>query len=129
MIQLYRGDSILRGFDGDLREKLPVEMKRQGIDLRTNTNVTAIEKTEDGVRLTLTDGSTLDADAVMYATGRSPKTDGLGLETAGVEMGRGGEIIVDDYSRTNVPSIFAVGDVTNRAQRLMEHLCGYNHQQ
>ncbi len=115
VIQLYRGDQILRGFDDDLRERLAREMTGKGIDLRLGTNITEIEKTDDGVRLTLTDGSTLDADAVMYATGRVPKTEGLGLENAGVEMERGA-VKVDAYSRTNVPSIFAVGDVTNRVQ-------------
>ena len=115
VIQLYRGDQILRGFDDDLRERLAREMTGKGIDLRLGTNITEIEKTDEGVRLTLTDGSTLDADAVMYATGRVPKTEGLGLENAGVEMERGA-VKVDAYSRTNVPSIFAVGDVTNRVQ-------------
>ncbi|MCK0068452.1 glutathione-disulfide reductase [Kordiimonas laminariae] len=115
VIQLYRGDQILRGFDDDLRERLAREMTGKGIDLRLGTNITEIKKTDDGVRLTLTDGSTLDADAVMYATGRVPKTAGLGLENAGVEMERGA-VKVDAYSRTNVPSIFAVGDVTNRVQ-------------
>lgn len=116
VVQLYRSEKILRGFDDDLRDRLAVAMRDRGIDLRTGVNVTNIEKTEDGVRLTLTDGSTLDADAVMYATGRSPKVEGLGLETAGVEMAKDGSVVVDEYSRTNVPSIFAVGDVTNRAQ-------------
>lgn len=115
VIQLYRGDQILRGFDDDLRERLAREMTGKGIDLRLGTNITEIEKTDAGVRLTLTDGSTLDADAVMYATGRVPKTEGLGLENAGVEMERGA-VKVDAYSRTNVESIFAVGDVTNRVQ-------------
>ena len=114
--QLYRGEQILRGFDDDLRERLAREMTGHGIDLRLNTNVTAIEKTDSGVRLTLTDGSTMDAGAVMYATGRKPKTDGLGLETAGVDMTANGAVKVDGYSRTNVTSIFAVGDVTDRVQ-------------
>ncbi len=116
VIQLYRGEQILRGFDDDLRERLAREMTGKGIDRRLGTNITNIEKTDDGVRLTLTDGSTLDADAVMYATGRVPKTEGLGLEKAGVEMDRSGAVKVDAYSRSNVESIFAVGDVTNREQ-------------
>ncbi len=116
VIQLYRGEQILRGFDDDLRERLAREMTGKGIDLRLGTNITNIEKTDGGVRLTLTDGSTLDADAVMYATGRVPKTEGLGLEKAGVEMDRSGAVKVDAYSRSNVESIFAVGDVTNRVQ-------------
>jgi len=114
--QLYRGEQILRGFDDDLRDRLANEMRGHGIDVRTDTNVTAIEKTEEGVRLSLTDGTTLDVEAVMYATGRTPKTDGLGLETSGVELAPSGAVAVDEYSRTNVPSIFAVGDVTDRVQ-------------
>jgi len=116
VIQLYRGEQILRGFDDDLRKRLAGEMVQNGVDLRLGVNVTAIEKTTDGVRLTLTDGSNLDADAVMYATGRTPNTKGLGLGTAGVEMAANGAIKVDEYSRTNVPSVYAVGDVTDRVQ-------------
>ena len=116
VVQLYRCEQILRGFDDDLRSRLANEMRKKGIDVRTGVNVTAIEKTENGVSLTLTDGSSLAADAVMYATGRTPNTKGLGLEKAGVELAENGAVHVDDYSRTNVPSIFAVGDVTDRVQ-------------
>lgn len=116
VIQLYRSEQILRGFDDDLRNRLADEMRKKGIDIRTGLNVTAIKKTDAGVSLTLTDGSTLDADAVMYATGRVPNTKSLGLESAGVELARNGAIKVDQYSRTNVQSIFAVGDVTDRVQ-------------
>ncbi|NVJ98028.1 MAG: glutathione-disulfide reductase [Alphaproteobacteria bacterium] len=116
VIQLYRSEQILRGFDDDLRNRLADEMRKKGIDLRTNINVTNIEKTDGGVRLTLTDGSTLDADAVMYATGRVPNTKGLGLEEAGVELAPNGAIKVDAYGKTSVDSIYAVGDVTDRVQ-------------
>ncbi len=116
VIQLYRSEQILRGFDDDLRDRLATEMRGKGIDLRTNTNVTKIEKSSTGVVLTLTDGSTLEADAVMYATGRTPKTEGLGLEVAGVELAKGGAVKVDAYGKTNVDSIYAVGDVTDRVQ-------------
>ncbi len=116
VIQLYRSEKILRGFDDDLRSRLADEMLKKGIDLRMGVNVTAIEKTDTGVLLTLTDGSTLEADAVMYATGRSPNTEGLGLDTAGVELTSNGAIKVDPYGKTNVDSIFAVGDVTDRVQ-------------
>ncbi len=112
--QLYRSEQILRGFDNEIRDKLNEEMTKKGIDVRTNTNVTAIEKTEDGLKLTLTDGSELITDAVMYATGRAPNTAGLGLEKAGVELDKKGAVIVDEYSHTNVDSIYAVGDVTDR---------------
>lgn len=112
--QLYRGELFLRGFDGDVRRALADEMRKREIDLRFKSDVTHIEKTGAGLRLTLNDGSSLDADAVLYATGRAPNTRGLGLEALGIEMGRGGEIVVDDYSRTNVPSVWAIGDVTDR---------------
>ena len=114
--QIYRGEQILRGFDDDIRHRLAKEMKLKGIDLRTQTQVSAIEKTDGGVSLTLGDGSTLEADAVMYATGRGANTGGLGLEAAGVELGANGSVKVDAYGKTNVDSIYAVGDVTDRVQ-------------
>ncbi len=116
VIQLYRGKQILRGFDDDLRNRMAKEMRGKGIDLRTGINVTAIEKTDSGVCLTLTDGSKLNADTVMYATGRKPNTAGLGLESAGVKLAPNGAVNVNAYSQTNVESIFAVGDVTDRVQ-------------
>jgi glutathione reductase (NADPH) len=112
--QLYRGDLFLRGFDGDLRRGLAAEMKKRGVDLRFGADVARIEKTAGGLHLALNDGSSLEADAVLYATGRAPNTRGLGLDAAGVATGASGEILVDDYSRTNVPSIWAIGDVTDR---------------
>jgi glutathione reductase (NADPH) len=112
--QLYRGELFLRGFDDDVRTTLADEMRKQSIDLRFRTDVTQIEKTKSGLRVSLSDGSQLEADAVLYATGRYPNTRGLGLEAAGVATGPAGEILVDDYSRTNVPSIHAIGDVTSR---------------
>lgn len=114
--QLYRGEQILRGFDDEIRNHLADEMRKKDIDLRTELNITAIEKTDDGLSLTLTDGTTMKADAVMYATGRRPKVDGLGLETAGVELSKNGAVKVDAYGQTNVDSIYAVGDVTDRVQ-------------
>jgi glutathione reductase (NADPH) len=78
------------------------------------TNANAIEKTESGIRATLTDGSKLEAGLIFFATGRHPLTANLGLEKVGVELARGGAVVVDEYSRTNVPSIWAIGDVTNR---------------
>ena len=112
--QLYRGELFLRGFDGDLRRSLAEEMKKRGIDLRFRADPARIEKTDTGLRLTLGDGRALEADAVLYATGRTPNTRGLGLEAAGVATGKGGEILVDAYSRSSVPSIWAIGDVTDR---------------
>ena len=114
--QLYRGDQILRGFDSDLRSRLADEMRKKHIDVRTELNITAIVKGDDGLTLTLTDGTTMRTDAVMYATGRSPNTKSLGLEAAGVDLAKNGAIKVDAYGKTNVDSIYAVGDVTDRVQ-------------
>ena len=112
--ELYRGEQILRGFDDDVRHHLAAEIAKKGIDLRVGTNVQTIEKTGDGVRLHLTDDSVLETGLVMYATGRGPNTPGLGLEAIGVAMDKKGAIQVDDYSKTSVDNIYAVGDVTDR---------------
>ncbi|MBU2992870.1 glutathione-disulfide reductase [Octadecabacter sp. 1_MG-2023] len=114
--QFYRGAQILRGFDDEARGLVSEMMIEKGVDLHLGTNVLEMEKHEDGIWVKCTNGSEAVYDQVMYATGRSPNTDGLGLEEVGVELGRNGEIIVDDYSQTKVPSIYAVGDVTNRVQ-------------
>ena len=112
--QLYRGPLFLRGFDDDVRTHLAEQIRVKGIDLRFDSNVAAIEKLAAGLRATLTDGSTLDVDEVLFATGRHPNSADLGLEGAGVELAKDGAVKVDAYSRTNVPSIWAIGDVTNR---------------
>lgn len=112
--QLYRSEKILRGFDEDVRDVLSAEIIKKGIDLRVNTNIETIEKKGDELVATLTDGSTLTADCIMYATGRHPNTEGLGLENVGVELDRKGAIKVDAYSKTNVDNIWALGDVTDR---------------
>jgi glutathione reductase (NADPH) len=113
-VLLHRGDRLLRGFDGDLRRGLAQEMLRRGVDVRCNAHVERIEKTGTGLRVTLHGGASLEADAVLYATGRTPNTDGLGLEALGVALGPLGEIVVDDYSRSSVPGVWAIGDVTSR---------------
>jgi len=113
--QVYRGEQILRGFDHDVRETLAVEMQQKGIDIRLNINVTELIRQPDGQILAkLDDGTEMLADCVMFATGRVPNVRGLGLQDAGVHVLPGGMIPVDDYSRTNLPHVFAVGDVTNR---------------
>lgn len=112
---VYRGEQILRGFDSDIQDHLSGEIVKKGIDLKLNTNVSAIELENDGSKkVTLTDGSSMTVDCVLFATGRAPNTEALNLENTGVELGRKGEVKVDKYSRTNVESIFAVGDVTDR---------------
>ena len=117
VMQLYRGDKILRGFDEDVRDTLTEEIRKKGVDLRTHSNPARIDRTSEGpLVVTLESGETIETDAVMFATGRRPNTTGLGLDRAGVDLGHDGSIKVDAYSRTNVPNIFAIGDVTNRIQ-------------
>jgi len=111
---LYRGDEILRGFDEDLRTALHKEYSAKGIDVRVNASIARVEKAVAGLKVTLTDGGVIEADAVMGATGRVPNTAGLGLEAAGVALDKHGAVVVDGLSATNVPGIHAVGDVTNR---------------
>ncbi|GAA6163842.1 glutathione-disulfide reductase [Pelagimonas sp. KU-00592-HH] len=112
--QFYRGAQILRGFDDETRNLVASEMIEKGIDLQVNTNVVSLEQDGDKVKVLDTNGTTTTFDKVMFATGRAPNTDGLGLTEVGVEIGRKGEVVVDDYSQTAVPSIYAVGDVTDR---------------
>ena len=111
---VYRGENILRGFDDDVREHLRCEMERRGIKIVTRQTVAAVEKVEHGYDVELSDNEQLMADLVMFATGRKPNVRGLGLEAAGVKIGETGGIAVDDYSKTTVDNIYAVGDVTNR---------------
>ncbi|KZX56164.1 glutathione-disulfide reductase [Halioglobus sp. HI00S01] len=110
--QLYRGPLFLRGFDADIRAHAAQEIRKTGVDLRFETNVTAIEQRMTGYMLTLSDGSTMEADAVLYATGRKPNLTGLGLENVDVQLIDNGTIAVDAQFRTSSPSIFALGDVT-----------------
>ena len=114
LTQLYRGPLFLRGFDDDLRRTLAVEMRKKAIDLRFSAEVAAIQKTASGLHVRLRDGAEIETDLVMYATGRRPNTQGLGLAEAGVATTPGGAIVVDDYGRTSTETIYAVGDVTDR---------------
>lgn len=113
---VYRGDCVLRGFDQDLREGLDAGLEAHGIKRIYQTNVTGLSRAGDDIRVSFSDGVDAPFGAVLFATGRRPNTTGLGLETAGVELDGFGAVKVDSYSRTNVPSIYAVGDVTNRVQ-------------
>ncbi|MFA3916051.1 glutathione-disulfide reductase [Ruegeria hyattellae] len=112
--QYYRGAQILRGFDDEARGLVSEEMCQNGIDVHLGTNVLEMHKEGDQIRVKATNGDESLFDVVMYATGRAPNTDDLGLESLGVELGRKGQIIVDEYSQTGVPSIYAIGDVTDR---------------
>jgi len=112
--QLYRGPLFLRGFDGDVRQALAEEMRKKDVDVRFEANPARIEKGETGLTVTLEDGSSLEADVVLYATGRLPLTDDMGLEEAGVKLDARGAVVVDPYSRSSVEHIWAIGDVTDR---------------
>ncbi|MFG1301760.1 glutathione-disulfide reductase [Xanthobacter sp. V3C-3] len=111
---VYRGAKVLRGFDEEIRDHLETEMTRAGIHLASGRTLSSIEAIAGGKRVTLSDGSVVEVDEVMLAIGRIPNTRNLGLEEAGVELDAAGAVLVDGQSRTNVPSIYAVGDVTNR---------------
>jgi glutathione reductase (NADPH) len=111
---VYRGDNILRGFDEDVREHLREEMERRGVHVLTGCTVTAIEQAHAHLHVHLSDAMQITVDRVLFALGRPPNAKGLGLEAAGVELDKKGAIAVDEYSRTSVPHIYAVGDVTNR---------------
>ena len=114
--QLYRGEQVLRGFDDEVRHFVAAEMRKTGIDLRLNADVVAVHRTPDGLVVSLGGGESVTVDAVLYATGRIPLVKGLGLEALGVEQGAEGAIVVNDVYQTNVPSIYALGDVTARVQ-------------
>ncbi|MCV0398152.1 MAG: glutathione-disulfide reductase [Rhizobiaceae bacterium] len=114
---VYRGKEILQRFDMDLRSGLHEAMEAKGIRILCHTIFDRIERRADGrLDAHLSNGDTLAADQVMLALGRTPNTEGLGLDRAGVETGKADEIVVDDYSRTSVDNIYAIGDVTNRVQ-------------
>lgn len=111
---VYRRENILRGFDDDVREHLREELTKQGIKIVTNEIVEAVEKVDRGLCVQLSDHESVTVDQVMFATGRRPNVNGLGLDKAGVKVSEQGAIAVDAYSRTSVPHIYAVGDVTDR---------------
>ncbi|QTL03671.1 glutathione-disulfide reductase [Aquabacter sp. L1I39] len=111
---VLRGDKILRGFDEDVRDHLTAEMAQAGVHLLTGRTLGAIAQEADGKHVALSDGSSVVVDEVMLAIGRDPNSHGLGLEEAGVELDPLGAVKVNAGSQTTVPSIYAVGDVTNR---------------
>ncbi|MCF4098027.1 glutathione-disulfide reductase [Maritalea mediterranea] len=111
----YRGPQILRGFDQDVRDMVAEQMQARGVDILTNTDLEALEKSGDDIKVKFNTGKSQSYGEVMFATGRTPSTKGLGLEYADVECGAREEIIVDEQSRTSCKTVFAVGDVTDRA--------------
>ena len=112
----YRGDLFLRGFDTGIRRFVADEIGSKGVELRFNTRIRAVERRGRDLRCRFEDGRRLDVDLVMVATGRAPASAGLGLEAAGVKLGDAGAIGVDRHYRTNVPHIYAIGDVIDRLQ-------------
>jgi glutathione reductase (NADPH) len=114
VMQVHRGPVFLRGFDDDLRLGLADEMRKSGIDLHFDSVVTGLARTPDGISAALSSGARLEADLVMFCTGRHPNSAGLGVEKAGVKCDSNDAIVVDEYSRSSVENIYAVGDVTNR---------------
>jgi glutathione reductase (NADPH) len=111
---IIRGEELLNGFDDDIRVCLAQELRARGIEIRARTEVTRIDKHGHGFDLATASGESLSADLVMYATGRRPNTRGMGLAEAGVQLDKANAVAVDEWSRTTVPHIYAVGDVTNR---------------
>ena len=109
--QLYRGPLFLRGFDSDIRAHAAQEIRKTGVDLRFETNITQLERIAGGLEATLTDGSSIEVDAVLCAAGRRPHLDGLGLENTGVKLTSHGTIEVNEHFQTAEPSIYALGDV------------------
>ena len=112
---VYRGANILRGFDDDVRSHVTEEMKKRGVKIVLGCQHDSIEKTQAGGFIShMTSGHAIETDLIMFATGRRPYVDGLGLETAGVKLNDAGAVAVDKFSKTNVDNIWAVGDVTDR---------------
>jgi glutathione reductase (NADPH) len=111
---VYRGPKVLRGFDDDLRDALHASMARRGLHVLTDSIFTSIEKHGSGLRAQTSKGETLIADEIMLAIGRYPNTAGLSLDRIGIATGSRGKIVVDEFSRTNIDNIYAIGDVTDR---------------
>ncbi len=111
---IYRGDQILRGFDDDMRGACADEMRKKGIDILTHSDIDSVEPDGEAYLARLRGGGTIETDLVMFATGRVPNTEGLGLADIGVERGWNGYVVVDEYSRSSVPHTYAIGDVTHR---------------
>jgi glutathione reductase (NADPH) len=111
---VHRGDEILRGFDDDVRAHLRSEMVGRGLKVILGQTIASIEKKGHSLQATLTSGECHPADQVMFAIGRVPNTRNMGLEETGVKSSAAGAVAVDEYSRSSVPSIYAIGDVTNR---------------
>jgi len=113
---LYRGDKPLRGFDDDMRDALLESMRQRGLEVLLGCEFTKVEKRGQSLHAETNKGAVIECDQIMLAIGRMPNTLALHVNKAGVELGKRGEVKVDDYSRTSAPHIYAVGDVTDRVQ-------------
>jgi len=111
---IYRGENILRGFDDEVRQHVRIEMEAHGIRVLTGCKVAAVENAGGHFLVRLSNGNHIPADQVMFAVGRAPNVAKMGLKDAGVELAKNGGLAVDEYSRTAVANIYAIGDVTNR---------------
>ena len=111
---IYRGENILRGFDDDVRTHVRQDMEKRGIRVITGCKIAAVEKAGSHFSAHLSSGNHFTADVVMFATGRAPNVNGIGLGEVGVTIGENGGLAVDEYSRTSIPNIYGIGDVTNR---------------
>ena len=111
---VIRGEEVLNGFDDDVRVDIAKEMRQRGVVIHTRTELARIDKIQDGYTVHTKAGAELSADLVMYATGRKPNIKGMGLEEVGVALHRDGRVVVDEWSLTSVPNIYAIGDVTDR---------------
>lgn len=111
---IYRGELFLRGFDRECRVFLAQEMEKKGVTLRFNTKVSRIEKRNGRLAADLGPNGPLETDLILYATGRRPNTQGLGLEAAGVRLNDKGAVLVNEQWQSSAPSIYAIGDVTDR---------------
>ena len=113
---VYRGDKPLRGFDNDLRDALCTSMETRGLEVLLGCEFTKVEKRGNSLHAETNKGAVIECDQIMLAIGRQPNTNALHVEKAGIELGKKGEVKVDDYSATSAPHIYAVGDVTDRVQ-------------
>ena len=111
---IYRGENILRGFDDDVRQHVRMDLEKRGIRVFTGCKIAAIERIGSHLSAQLSSGNQISADCVMFATGRQPNVAGMGLDEVGVRIAKNGGVAVDEYSRTSVANIYAIGDVTNR---------------
>src|SRR6478752_1673499 len=116
VVQVQRNAHLLNDFDEDIREFLAKEMRRAGVDIRFNTEIVSIRRLDSGLCAILSRGQRVEVDAILFATGRVPNTQGLGLEAAGIALDAQGRIEVDARYRSSVPSVYAVGDVSTRQQ-------------